>query len=159
MKIYFKEINGTKVFDIAIDLKKLNEEYESSTIKKINSLSGTIKANKVDDILILDFQIDSNLTLISSYSLKEFDKDFSVDDTLYFTDEEECASEDTLLVKNEIDIDNIVYSLLVTSLPIKLYADDEKVIKGNGYRVLKEGEEDEENEESSPFDVLKDIEL
>ena len=40
-------------------------------------------------ILILDFQIDSNLTLISSYSLKEFDKDFSVDDTLYFTDEEE----------------------------------------------------------------------
>ena len=159
MKIYFKEINGTKVFDITIDLKKLNEEYESSTIKKINSLSGTIKANKVDDILILDFQIDSNLTLISSYSLKEFDKDFSVDDTLYFTDEEECASEDTLLVKNEIDIDNIVYSLLVTSLPIKLYADDEKVIKGNGYRVLKEGEEDEENEESSPFDVLKDIEL
>ena len=159
MKIYFKEINGTKVFDIAIDLKKLNEEYESSTIKKINSISGTIKANKVDDILILDFQIDSNLTLISSYSLKEFDKDFSVDDTLYFTDEEECASEDTLLVKNEIDIDNIIYSLLVTSLPIKLYADDEKVIKGNGYRVLKEGEEDEENEESSPFDVLKDIEL
>ena len=159
MKIYFKEINGTKVFDIAIDLKKLNEEYESSTIKKINTLSGTIKANKVDDILILDFQIDSNLTLISSYSLKEFDKDFSVDDTLYFTDEEECASEDTLLVKNEIDIDNIIYSLLVTSLPIKLYAGDEKVIKGNGYRVLKEGEEDEENEESSPFDVLKDIEL
>ncbi|MBR1581567.1 MAG: DUF177 domain-containing protein [Bacilli bacterium] len=159
MKIYFKEINGTKDFDIAIDLKKLNEEYESSTIKKINSLSGTIKANKVDDILILDFQIDSNLTLISSYSLKDFDKDFSVDDTLYFTDEEECASEDTLLVKNEIDIDNIVYSLLVTSLPIKLYADDEKVIKGNGYRVLKEGEEDEENDESSPFDVLKDIEL
>ena len=99
------------------------------------------------------------MTLISSYSLKDFDKDFSVDDTLYFTDEEECASEDTLLVKNEIDIDNIVYSLLVTSLPIKLYADDEKVIKGNGYRVLKEGEEDEENDESSPFDVLKDIEL
>ena len=46
MKIYFKEINGTKDFDIAIDLKKLNEEYESSTIKKINSLSGTIKAIK-----------------------------------------------------------------------------------------------------------------
>lgn len=160
MKINFKDINKVAETDLNIDLKKINEEYSSETIKKFNSLKGNLKLQKVDHILIFDIKFDANLTLISSYSLKEFDKDINIKETLYFTDDEEFLSDDVIFVDNEIDVTNIVFTLALTSLPINLHAPKEEKIEGEGYRVIKE--EDLENEDEvkeSPFDILKDIEL
>lgn len=160
MKLNYLEIKGSSTLPLNIDLKAFNEEYKSETIKSFNKLDGVIKLNKVDQVLIFDISIESNLTLISSFSLKEFNKDLKIKETLYFTNQKEYESDDCLLIENEIDVDNIVFSLLLTSLPLKIHADDEKEIKGEGYRVIKEEDLEKDNEEhSSPFDILSDLDL
>ena len=160
MKINFNEIIENRTLDLDLDLNKLNKEYQSDTIKSFNSLKGTINLNKVDNILIFKIKFVTNLTLISSYSLKEFSKDIKVEDTLYFTNDKNLASEETILIDDEIDLYNIIFSLALTSIPLKIQADDEKEIKGEGYRVIKEEDLKDENEvTSSPFDILKDLDL
>ena len=160
MKINFNEIIENRTLDLDLDLNKLNKEYQSDTIKSFNSLKGTINLNKVDNILIFKIKFVTNLTLISSYSLKEFSKDIKVEDTLYFTNDKNLASEETILIDDEIDLYNIIFSLALTSIPLKIHADDENDIKGEGYRVIKEEDLKDENEvTSSPFDILKDLDL
>lgn len=160
MKINFNEVIQNKTLDLDLDLNKLNNEYKSDTIKSFNNLKGTIKLNKVDNILIFKIKFVTNLTLLSSYSLKEFNKDIKVEETLYFTNDKNLASEETILIDDVIDLNNLVFSLALTSIPLKVYADDEKEIKGEGYRVIKEEDLKAEKEvDSSPFDILKDLDL
>lgn len=160
MKINFNEVIENRTLDLDLDLNKLNKEYQSDTIKSFNSLKGTINLNKVDNILIFKIKFVTNLTLISSYSLKEFSKDIKVEDTLYFTNDKNLVSEETILIDDEIDLYNIIFSLALTSIPLKIHADNEKEIKGEGYRVIKEEDLRAENEvTSSPFDILKDLDL
>ena len=52
------------------------------------------------------------------------------------------------------DIDNIIYSLIVTSLPLNIHQDNEKIAKIEGV-----SEDIEDDITSSPFDKLKDIDL
>lgn len=160
MKINFNEVIENRTLDLDLDLNKLNKEYQSDTIKSFNNIKGIINLNKVDNILIFKIKFVTNLTLISSYSLKEFSKDIKVEDTLYFTNDKNLASEETILIDDEIDLYNIIFSLALTSIPFKIHADDEKEIKGEGYRVIKEEDLKDENEvTSSPFDILKDLDL
>lgn len=160
MKINFNEIFENRTLDLDLDLNKLNKEYQSDTIKSFNNIKGTINLNKVDNILIFKIKFVTNLTLISSYSLKEFNKDIKVEDILYFTNDKNLASEETILIDDEIDLYNIIFSLALTSIPLKIHSDDEKEIKGEGYRVIKEEDLKDENEvTSSPFDILKDLDL
>ena len=160
MKINFNEVIENRTLDLDLDLNKLNKEYQSDTIKSFNNIKGTINLNKVDNILIFKIKFATNLTLISSYSLKEFSKDIKVEDTLYFTNDKNLASEETILIDDEIDLYNIIFSLALTSIPLKIHADDEKEIKEEGYRVIKEEDLRAENEvTSSPFDILKDLDL
>ena len=156
MKINFNEVIENRTLDLDLDLNKLNKEYQSDTIKSFNNIKGTINLNKVDNILIFKIKFVTNLTLISSYSLKEFSKE----DTLYFTNDKNLSSEETILIDDEIDLYNIIFSLALTSIPLKIHADNEKEIKGEGYRVIKEEDLRAENEAtSSPFDILKDLDL
>lgn len=157
MKIRLSEIKKNKVIDINIDIDNFNNEYHSSFIKKFNSIEGKIKIQKINDIYILDFNILANLTLISSLSLKEFDDDYEFSDKLYFTTNKELESEDTFLVKDIVDLDNIIYTLIVSSLPISIHAPNEEVIESDEYRVISEDDLDSEN--TSPFDVLKNLDL
>ena len=160
MKINFNEVIENRTLDLDLDLNKLNKEYQSDTIKSFNNIKGIINLNKVDNILIFKIKFVTNLTLISSYSLKEFNKDIKVEDTLYFTNDKNLASEETILIDDEIDLYNIIFSLALTSIPLKIHTDDEKEIKGEGYRVIKEEDLKDENEvTSSPFDILKDLDL
>ena len=56
-----------------------------------------------------------------------------------------------------MDLDNIIYTLIVSSLPISIHAPNEEVIESDEYRVISEDDLDSEN--TSPFDVLKDLDL
>ena len=111
MKINFNEVIENRTLDLDLDLNKLNKEYQSDTIKSFNNIKGTINLNKVDNILIFKIKFFTNLTLISSYSLKEFSKDIKVEDTLYFTNDKNLASEETILIDDEIDLYNILLPL------------------------------------------------
>ncbi len=156
----FKEGVVEKI-NYAPDISEFNELNHSSIIEKINSVNGEITFSKVNDCLIITFNIDVNIDAISGYTLKVFKKDLKLEDTLYFTNDENNETEEVFYTKEIINIDEIVYSLLVTSIPLNIHEENEEFPKGEDFKVYSEDElENELNEESSsPFDCLKDLDL
>ena len=142
-------------------IETLNELNHSSIISKINNASGEITFSKVNDILIIDFDLIFNIDAISAYSLKNINKNIDVVDTLYFTNDQNNESEEVFYTKEIISLDEIVYSLLLTSIPLNILGDDETLPSGDDFNVYSEDELIVElnKEKESPFDVLKDIDL
>lgn len=159
MKVYFSDSFNNKQVNLDIDINKFNKEYNSISIDKFEGFEGKLTLNKVDDILIINFDFAADLILISSYSLTKFPKKLDINETLYFSLTEEDG--DIIKTENEIDIDNYLFSLVVTTLPLKLHAPNEKEIKNNGYRVISEDDLNKEEDEvsESPFDVLDNLKL
>ncbi len=64
---------------------------------------------------------------------------------------------------SSIDLDLVALSLIVSSLPLRIVRPDSELPKGGkGYNVYDEDSylaEQEQNEKSSPFDALKDIDF
>lgn len=160
MKFEFIDINKPIELPIRLDLNAFNKTYSNDIINKFNKVEGLIKIEKVNKVYIFKISILANLNITSSLSLKKFDKEFDIKETLYFTNDEEYESEDTEYVDGLLDIDNLIFSLLITNIPITIYAPDEdKEIVGEGYRVIKEEDIEKEQTHSSPFDILDDLDL
>lgn len=160
MKFEFIDINKPIELPIRLDLNAFNKTYSNDIINKFNKVEGLIKIEKVNRVYIFKISILANLNITSSLSLKKFDKEFDIKETLYFTNDEEYESEDTEYVDGLLDIDNLIFSLLITNIPITIHAPDEdKEIVGEGYRVIKEEDIKKEQTHSSPFDILDDLDL
>ncbi len=160
MKFEFIDINKPLELPIKLDLNAFNKMYSNDIINKFNKIDGLIKIEKVNKVYIFKINILANLNITSSLSLKKFDKNFDIKETLYFTNDKEYESEDTEYIDGLLDIDNLIFSLLITNIPITIHAPDEdKVIVGEGYRVIKEEDIEKEQTHSSPFDILDDLDL
>ena len=155
----FKE-GSIETISYSPDIDDFNKLNHSLIISKINSIEGNITFSKVNDILMMNFDLNFNVCVISGYTLKEFDKTLNIRDTLYFTNDENSETEEVFYTKDIINLDEIVYSLLITSIPLNIHADDESLPSGDDFKVYSEDElEKEIEEDSSPFDVLKDLDL
>ena len=99
--------------------------------------------------------INTCLVNIEKKDPKIFPYNFHLEDKLYFTSDENFENDDVIYLENEyFDIDNIIYSLIITSLPLNIHQDNEKIAKIEGV-----SEDIEDDITSSPFDKLKDIDL
>lgn len=160
MKIYFSQIKGQEKLPFNSTLDNLFKA--DSLLKKINSGTGNIAVDMIENVLTIKFSLVFNMDVVSSYTGDPFNTDIKVDDTLYFTNSKALDSDDLIYVPDEIDLDNYAYSLLITSIPIDIHKKDEVLSHGEGYRVLKEedlNKEMGEDEKSSPFDSLKNIDF
>jgi uncharacterized metal-binding protein YceD (DUF177 family) len=160
MKIYFSQIKEHEV----LEYKSLLEDYvdgKDGTLKSINSTKGTIDLNKFDHSLIVKVDVSFDVNVISSYSGDVFKTKINIKDDLFFTDSKSLDSDEFILINDEIDLDNYIYSLLITSIPLNIHKPNEKLPKGDGYRVLTEEEFKKEKEDVSgnAFDALKDIDF
>lgn len=159
MKINLTEYKNKTTLDTDINIKEFNETYITSVIKHYDSIEGTIEINPINGAIYeLNFAIKTKLEVISSLTLKPFKKTLKIEDQYYFTTDPNFDSNDVLYTGENVDLDEIIFSLIVSSLPINLHAPNEGKIEGDGYRVITE-EELEKEEKSSPFDILKDIDL
>jgi len=160
MEISFSQIKGHEVIDFESTLDK----YFDSTnkiIKKIKSLKGTISLDKVGSILVCKILLKGILTVASSYTGNLFNTNISVKDDLYFTNKQDQETEDSIYVKDSIDLDYYIYSLVLTSLPIDIYKKGEVLPSGNGYRVIKEEDliKERNTNDDSPFKKLEGIDF
>lgn len=156
MRLFYSTI-GNKEEKVAVnevnELNKLNSYY---SIKSFNKIDGYVEASKVSNVVTLKFNVKADLTLISSYSLKEFDKSYTIKDTLFFTDQEELETDDIFYIDNNIiNIDECIYSLLITIIPLNVHKEGEKLPEVKGVDVIKE----DDVKRASPFDKLDDLDL
>lgn len=133
----------------------------SKIITSINKVEGTINFNKLNDILIINFDLNSSLTVVSSYSLEEFDMNLPLKDTLYLTNKKENENDEIILVNQSFALEEIIYSLLVTEVPINVHKEGEIIETNEEFHIYSEEEleNEKEKEHDSPFDILKDLDL
>ncbi len=156
MRLLYSTIGNKEEVISYNEIDGLNELNSYFSIKKFNGVSGEIITNKVSNIVTIKFKLDIDLTLISSYTLKEFDSNYKLNDTLYFTDLEELENDDVFYIDNNvINLDECIYSLIITMIPLNVHIKGEKLPNVNGVDVIKE----DDVKKSSPFDVLDDLDL
>lgn len=161
MKLLFKNLKEEQTIEYNSLLGEYFDNDQNKIIKKINLCNGEIHISRVDHIVSLEFNILFNLDVVSSYSLEVFAYDVKINDKIYVTDDENFDDGEIIYVGDSIDLDNIVYSLLLTSIPMDLHKKDEKLPKTDTYSVLTEEEylNKKNADKTSPFDILKDIDL
>jgi len=153
MKIYINSIKDNQAISLD-NVEQLNKLNCYFSIKSFNSIKGIATLNLVDNIIKLNIKANLALTLVSSYSLKNFNDNIEIDEELFFTDNQEFENDDIFnLDKNYIDLDEIIYSLTVTSIPVDVHQEGEDISSLDGYKIYQE----DEIENTSPFDCLKDI--
>lgn len=158
MKVKFSSFKNLEIFEYQFDKKRFNSLNFSRDVSSFNNVELKIESFKVDDILKIKFIGLVDLTLISTYTFQEYKDRLKINDELFFTNNPEFESEEVFLVSEEIDLDQILYSLIITSIPMNHHKKGEKLPSGDGYRVITE--DDLENEiKSSPFDKLIDLDF
>lgn len=161
MKIYFKSIKNDEVLNYEGDLKLLNSMNHSSLIKEFKEVTGPIKFNEANGVLIVEFDLVYTIKVTSMISFEDFDFRAKLQDTLYFTLSKELESDDIILVDDGFTIEEAIYTLILTELPTNIHQDGETYEESEEFHVYSEDELEEELEKDSesPFDVLKDLEF
>lgn len=161
MRIDFSKVKSFEKIDYIGDLNFYNNTKSLKTIKDYKSVEGVVEIQKADSVIIVKYDIHAVLNVLSTLSGEEFEYPLDVNETLYYTDKKEMDSEDVFYVKEGyVDLDQEIYSLIITSIPLILHKEGEEYPKGKNYRVISEDEIDEnDGSNCSPFDKLKDLDL
>ena len=161
MRIDFSKVKSFEKIDYIGDLNFYNNTKSLKTIKDYKSVEGVVEIQKADSVIIVKYDIHAVLNVLSTLSGEEFEYPLDVNETLYYTDKKEMDSEDVFYVKEGyVDLDQEIYSLIITSIPLILHKEGEEYPKGKNYRVISEDEIDENDGSNySPFDKLKELDL
>ena len=161
MRIDFSKVKSFEKIDYIGDLNFYNNTKSLKTIKDYKSVEGVVEIQKADSVIIVKYDIHAVLNVLSTLSGEEFEYPLDVNETLYYTDKKEMDNEDVFYVKEGyVDLDQEIYSLIITSIPLILHKEGEEYPKGKNYRVISEDEIDENDGSNySPFDKLKDLDL
>lgn len=161
MRIDFSKVKSFEKIDYIGDLNFYNNTKSLKTIKDYKSVEGVVEIQKADSVIIVKYDIHAVLNVLSTLSGEEFEYPLDVNETLYYTDKKEMDSEDVFYVKEGyVDLDQEIYSLIITSIPLILHKEGEEYPKGKNYRVISEDEiYENDGFNYSPFDKLKDLDL
>ena len=165
MKLSFFNVNKKETLSYKGDANIYNELNKSSYIKNFNIVSGKILVDRYEEVVVCRFKIKANLVVLSSLSNEPFNYKLKIDDVLCYTRKESYAAveKDIILTPdNYIDLEEVIYSLIITNLPTRLVKKSETYPQGEHYRVISEEEylKDKEKEDGgNPFDVLKDLDF
>lgn len=131
-------------------------------LKKINNCHVDIDINNYENVLVLSLKIKANVTLVSSYSLKEFDKDLSINDTIDFSFNEEDEDSSFVIKDSNLILDKYILDIIITNIPSKVAMKGEKLPVGDeSFRVISEDEylKEKENQKDDRWSKLDDIDL
>ena len=139
-----------KPFDFEYDFDLMNELTNNDDILEVKKCKVTGRCYETNyDEYLFDLNIDSELVMVCSVSLLDVLVPLKFNTQVRFSYSTDDSSEDYLITKNTINLDEAVLSEIVLNIP---------------YKVVKEGyenefmEEEEYEEEINPcFEALKDL--
>lgn len=112
-----------------------------------------------EDKIFAEMDIAATAILEDSYTCKPFKKKLTLSEDFEIMEDEDYEGEGFIVPGKVIDVSSLVVAIIRSSLPIRVLAPGSKIQSGGeGYSVRSESELVEE-ETSSPFDVLKDLDL
>ena len=109
-------------------------------------------------IIKSDISIDGTFILEDSYTAKPFKKKIKLNDSFNILEKEDGVEEGFIIEEKEINVLELVLAIVKFNLPVKVLSPHSKLPKGgDGYTVY--SSDDDVKDDSSPFDVLKDLDL
>ncbi len=161
MRLQIFNVKDERVFDYNEDVKVFNDLNKSKVIKEFKKVHGKIIVKKVDKIFFVTFDIKSKLEVFSSLTYEPFAYNHNFKEELQFANDEKYCDDETIFVDDDaLNLEELIYSLIITTLPIKLVKKGEHAPKGENFRVLSEDEYyEEESSQGNAFDKLKDLDL
>ena len=154
------KINVPVTYEDVIDFK--NASYDSYHVRNIKDCHVVAVATEYGEFLSVKINISCTVLTTSAYTLKNLDYEVKIKDELCFTDNKDL--EDAYFYEKlpQIDLDDYIFSLIVTNVPTKVVGKNEKLPEsGDGYRIMSEEDfyNEKKNKKSSPFDVLDNLDL
>lgn len=153
------EINKHYELDEDIDLSKVTFPSDSR-IKRIDECHANISFTRFEEAFDITLKIKGTLTAICSYTLEEFPFKFSFKERISARDDDEG---DYKINNNFIDLEGVIIALIDSSVPLNVTKPGaSRPSDGNGYRVLKEEELQEERAKmrrDARWAALDDIDL
>jgi uncharacterized metal-binding protein YceD (DUF177 family) len=141
MRILFSSVEDRGTYPLKVDIKRLNSLNHSKNIICFDSVEGEVYAERLDQVIELAFRAKVSVEAVSSYTLKPFVYKMKIDEKLLYSNDPGLDSDDVIYIDSEvIDIEEIIYSLVLTSLPLDIHAPGEKLASGDGYEVYSEDE-------------------
>ena len=132
-------------------------------LRKVKKCHYEVMATKLNNYPHLSYMIEATLSLEDSRDAVIFDKETRIEEEVDILDSEDDEGEGYIVEGSSIDLDEICLSIIESSLPIKVLREDSSLPKsGKGYNILSEDgflSKEKEEEKSSPFDCLKDLDL
>ena len=124
-------------------------------VRSITSCHMSLSVTNYDDLVTLFFRINGEVKTACAYTLEEIPYQYSISDVIELTGSEDDEFE---MKGDEIDINEILITLIVSNIPIKVTKPGASLPKdGDGYRFISEEQaEAEKAERPSAFDVLDD---
>ncbi len=132
-------------------------------VKSVKRCHYEVKGSRPLSYPHLSYSLSATLELYDSRDGISFEKSIHIEEEVDIMEEEDDNGDGFILPGSSIDLDLVAYSLIVSSLPLKITRPDSELPKGGkGYNVYDEDSylKEKENEgESSPFEALKDIDF
>lgn len=155
MKIYISTLKFDKPTILEEEIDFSNVENPISQIKRIAETKVKATINRYDEFIQVDFNIETKLIAISSYTSKEGELNLKFSDSVTLSMNEEQDDYD-VIKGNMLELDNYVFSLILGEVPIKVVFKGEKLPLNEDSNVISEDELEKKKKEnkSSPFDVL-----
>ncbi len=133
-------------------------------LKEIKEAKATAKVTRYDDSINVHLSVVSKVVLISSYSLKEFETTLKEEDEFNFVSVLPEYDEDDFIIYqgNRIDLDEYVFALISSAVPLKPVMDGETTPSGGKNYVVTTDEDDiktKEEEGNGRFSKLDELEF
>ena len=125
-------------------------------VRSISSCHMKLSVTNYDDLITFFFNINGEVKTTCAYTLEEIPYKYKVSEVIELNGSEDDEFD---IVNNEIDIDEMLITLIVSNVPFKVVKEGAKLPNnGDGYRFISE-EEAAKEKKPSPFDVLDDVEF
>ncbi len=163
MKINYYTFKDGEIETFEYDLS-FNESYFNPThIISVPKCHASIRASLNSGFLSVHFKINYTAIVPDSYTLKPIEyRKTEKEDLVFSTTEDDESNIEGIEKNGDIDLDNYIHAIIISSVPFNVKGKDSKLPSGGeGYRVLTEEELEKERSEdkSSPFDVLDKLDL
>lgn len=156
MKINRSLLEEGKVKEFNEDVDLSYYEGDPYHIRKINSCHLLLKATNYEDLLSLSFKISGEVLTTCAYTLEEIPYQYDIKEEITLTG----SDEDEFLLKGDIiDIDEMLITLIVMNVPMKVIKKGAKLPEnGDGYRFISE-EDKEKERKNNRFPILDTLEF
>ena len=141
--------------DLHFEASHFASSYPILGVKKLHLQAEFSRDNAVVHAVM---KISGRIILEDSYTAKPFEKNVKVEEETDILEEENGEDDGFIIPGKFIDVEELSLAIIRFSLPIKVLAPGSKLPKG-GANYSVRGEDEAEEEHSSPFDALLGLNL